>query len=245
MALVANAALASCSLATQGQVNVARDQNLTGPISLNLMVIAESGERKTRADERMTRAVRQWEENQREALKDSVRESQARHKNGDRRKECEQALLQLQERGLPIAALRDVTAEDLRLVDSTLASHLARRARHVVEECARVKRGAALLRAGRVDELGDLMAASHRSSRDLYEVSLPELDVLAEAAWSAEGCVGARLSGAGFGGCVVALCEAEAVSEVGKRLEIAYSERFGRSPDMFHCRLAEGAGVLA
>ena len=92
--------------------------------------------------------------------------------------------------------------------------------------------------------LGELMAASHRSSRDLYEVSLPELDILAEAAQSADGCVGARLSGAGFGGCVVALCEADAVMEVGKRVDLAFSQKFGRSPELFHCRLAEAAGVL-
>ena len=162
----------------------------------------------------------------------------------DRRGECELALRQLQEHGMPLAALRDVRLEDLPLVDSTLAPHLARRARHVAEECARVQSGAALLKAGRLSELGELMAASHRSSRDLYEVSLPELDVLAEAARSADGCVGARLSGAGFGGCVVALCEVDAVSEVEKRVAIAFSRKFGRCPDLFQCRLAEGAVVL-
>jgi hypothetical protein len=78
MALVANAALASASLASQGLVNVRRDQNLVGPISLNLMVIAESGERKTAADERMTRAVRQWEEAKREQLADDVNASRAK-----------------------------------------------------------------------------------------------------------------------------------------------------------------------
>jgi galactokinase len=162
----------------------------------------------------------------------------------DRREECEVAVRQLRENGLPIAALRDIAPEDLSLVDSTLAPHLARRARHVVEECARVRLGAALLKSESLDELGELMAASHRSSRDLYEVSLPELDILAEAAQSADGCVGARLSGAGFGGCVVALCEADAVMEVGKRVDLAFSEKFGRSPELFHCRLAEAAGVL-
>lgn len=79
MPLVANAALASCSLATQGLVNVARDRNLIGPVSLNLIVIAESGERKTRADERMTRAVRQWEENKRDELAESVKEANAKY----------------------------------------------------------------------------------------------------------------------------------------------------------------------
>ena len=88
------------------------------------------------------------------------------------------------------------------------------------------------------------MRASHRSSRDLYQVSLPELDTLAEAAWAAPGCHGARLVGAGFGGCVVALVDVERAGEVATAIERAFDQRFGRVPRIDRCSIADGAAVV-
>jgi len=162
----------------------------------------------------------------------------------DRRGECVEALRRIQESTPRIAALRDVTAPLLEASARTLPPLLARRVRHVVEECARVRHGADLLRGGcDAAALGALMRDSHRSSRDLYQVSLPELDVLAEAAWSAPGCHGARLVGAGFGGCVAALHDDAGGAAVAAAMERAFSARFGRRPPLLHCRFADGASV--
>ena len=94
-----------------------------------------------------------------------------------------------------------------------------------------------------VAAFGDLMRDSHRSSRDLYQVSLPELDTLAEAAWAAPGGHGARLVGAGFGGCVVALVDADRAGEVKAAMEGAFHARFDRVPRIDRCAIADGAAL--
>lgn len=161
-----------------------------------------------------------------------------------RRNECEQAT-ELLSRWLPgVRALRDVVPADLEPLATELPAVLARRARHVVEECQRVQHGAAALRAGDLEAFGKLVIASHESSRDLYEVSIPELDLLAETAWSSPGCYGARLTGAGFGGCVTALVDEEAAPLTAKSLVSAFGETFGYEPAVFWCRVADGATVL-
>ncbi|HVR28115.1 MAG TPA: galactokinase [Thermoanaerobaculia bacterium] len=161
----------------------------------------------------------------------------------DRRGECVAALEHLREASPELGALRDVTPAMLEAA-VTLPDVLRRRVRHVVEECARVRRGADLLR-GRCDAgaLGELVRDSHRSSRDLYQVSSPELDTLAEAAWSAPGCHGARLVGAGFGGCVAALVDEAAQGEVADAITRAFGARFGREPRFLDCRFGAGAGL--
>ena len=161
----------------------------------------------------------------------------------DRRAECALALEQLRASGLQLQGLRDLRMEQLEAAHGVLAPKLYRRARHVVEECARVRLGTHLLEAGKIEEFGKLMQASHMSSRDLYEVSNAELDTLAETAWRSPGCVGARLSGAGLGGCVVALVRLQAAAELESQLAGAFRQRFSRSPDLFQCRLSDGASV--
>ncbi|PLS75419.1 MAG: galactokinase [Actinobacteria bacterium] len=114
---------------------------------------------------------------------------------GERRRECSA----VEER---IGPLRDATVEDAEGLDDLV---LRRRARHVVTENERVGRFAAALAGGRLDELGPLMAASHASLRDDFEVSTPVLDELVARLQSTPGVLGARLTGAGFGGCAVAI----------------------------------------
>ncbi len=88
------------------------------------------------------------------------------------------------------------------------------------------------------------MAQSHRSSRDDYDVSIEELDVLQEAAAGAEGCYGARLTGAGFGGCVTAITSEAAAGQVRERTAAAFERRFGRRPEIHACRVGEGAAAV-
>jgi galactokinase len=114
----------------------------------------------------------------------------------------------------------------------------------VVEECARVLNGAEALRQGNVGVFGKMIRESHISSRDLYEISILELDLLAAAAWQVPGCYGARLVGGGFGGCVAVLAEESAAAEVAQSMEDAFKEDFGRRPPIFVCRASGGAEVM-
>jgi galactokinase len=161
-----------------------------------------------------------------------------------RRRQCRRAV-ELLRRALPeIATLRDVSPEELEAHLGLLPPPLDLRARHVVGECERTRRAAAALRVGDLAAVGRLMRLSHESSRDLYEVSVPELDTLAAAAWQAPGCLGARFSGAGFGGCVAALVEEEAERQVAAAMVSSFEERFGRQPQLFVSGAADAAGLV-
>jgi galactokinase len=117
------------------------------------------------------------------------------------------------------------------------------RARHVVSENARVLESADALRRGDLDKLGSLMSASHASLRDDFEVSTPELDALVDALGRA-GAAGARLTGAGFGGCVVALAPVGEAHALAARAADDYRLQTGLQPTPYVCRAVAGAGRL-
>lgn len=133
-----------------------------------------------------------------------------RHVDGEyaaRRKSCEQAAAEL---GVP--ALRSVAFEDLDDALARLSDDVVRRrVRHVVTEIRRVEEAVALMRAGRLREVGPLFTASHASLRDDFEITVPELDVAVDTALAA-GALGARMTGGGFGGCIIALVETSATA---------------------------------
>lgn len=161
----------------------------------------------------------------------------------ERRTECAKALHLLREALPHVRALRDVTLDDLALHGPKLPARLRARALHVVGECARVRHGAELLEQGEVGAFGALLDASHASLRDLYQVSCPELDAMAAAARRIDGCLGARLTGAGFGGCVVALVRGEAVAGFTRALARDYGRVTGRNTVISVCRASTGATV--
>jgi galactokinase len=169
-----------------------------------------------------------------------VRRKLAASEYNVRRAQCEQAV-EILSTDLPgIRALRDVSPDDLKRLRKRLPAVVHRRARHVVTDNARVLQAAEALRGGDVATVGALMKACHVSLRDDYEVSSPELDTLAEAAWEVAGCHGARLTGAGFGGCIVALLAADAVPDFESRVSAAYETAFGRRPDIHVCQAGDG-----
>jgi galactokinase len=139
-----------------------------------------------------------------------------------RRSECEDAA-----RALGVPQLRDVAPSDLPRVEA-LPEPLRRRAHHVVTENERVLRAIDALRAGDLPRLGQLFAESHRSMRDDYEVSTPEVDALVELAAKTYGVFGARLTGGGFGGCVVVLTEPGRALAIGASLAAEYRRRTGK-----------------
>lgn len=170
-----------------------------------------------------------------------------RHSSGEynvRRAQCEEAGARLAALLPRVRALRDVTPDDLERHASALPEPLLRRARHVVTEIERTLLAASALSAGDLAGFGRLMFASHRSLRDDFEVSVPELDTLVQAAAAAPGVFGARLTGGGFGGCTVTLVESGQVEAAGAAIAKAFATRFGRVPLWFVTRAANGAGEI-
>jgi len=162
----------------------------------------------------------------------------------DRRAACEKAV-EILKRSLPqINALRDVSVDDFNRFASELPVEVGYRARHVVEEIARTNRAIALLHDGDVAGFGKLMNECHASLRDLYQVSIPELDVMARVAQSLEGCHGARLTGAGFGGCVAALVKRDRVEAFAKSLSTGYESGTGLHPEIYICEASDGAALV-
>jgi len=122
---------------------------------------------------------------------------------------------------------------------------LRKRCRHVVYENDRTLRAAEALRLGDVGAFGHLMNESHSSLRDLYEVSCEELDLMAALAQSQPGCWGARMTGGGFGGCVVALVDQDAVDAFSGTVATRYERQALRTPALYVCHASAGAGPVA
>jgi galactokinase len=141
-----------------------------------------------------------------------------------------------------IGALRDVTMADLDRYGAELPEVVLRRARHVVGENQRVLDSVAALDAGDIERFGALMAESHRSMRDDYEVSVPEIDRLVEIARAQPGCYGARLTGGGFGGSTVNLVAPSAVEAFEREVGRAYHEATGIAPQIYVCHASDGVG---
>jgi galactokinase len=176
-----------------------------------------------------------------------VRRRLAAGSYGDRRAECAEALRVARETGVvrrDARALRDVQLSDLPALERALPEPLARRARHVVRENARVHATAAALRAGDLAGAGALLREGMASLQRDFEVSIPELDALCAFGDALPGVYGSRLSGAGFGGCTLHLVADAAAEEVAHALADAFSRRFGRSPPIQRVRAADGAARL-
>jgi galactokinase len=156
-----------------------------------------------------------------------------------RHRECMDAA-----KGLGVSLLADVTPAQLEQKRARLPEVNYRRAKHVVEEIDRVARVRAALAAGDLPEVGRLLTASHRSSQTQFENSTPELDFLVETLTATPHVYGARLTGGGFGGAVMAFTDAEFSDAEAARVADAYAGRFGSRPDVLHCETGEGAERL-
>jgi len=143
-----------------------------------------------------------------------------------------------------IRALRDITIDEYKKYQAQLPEIIARRARHVISENHRVQAGVQALRMGNYSAFGQLMIESHRSLKDDYEVSCAELDLLVDLALKQEGVLGARMTGAGFGGCTVNLLRRDYVNTFKKNIKNEYKKITGINPDIYLTSPAEGAKVL-
>jgi galactokinase len=178
------------------------------------------------------------------ACNSMIRHSIAGGEYNTRRAECAAAVLKLKERNPAVTSLRDVDLPCLEAARETLGDRLFRRARHVVTENARVIVAADALDRHDLSSLGPLLAASHRSLRDDYEVSIFELDLLVDAAVESPGVHGSRMTGGGFGGCTINLVDESAVEEFRSRITNRYESATGLKPDIFVSRSADAAGAV-
>ena len=156
----------------------------------------------------------------------------------ERHRECGEAA-----RALGVALLADLDPAGLEERARGVPEVPLKRARHVVGEISRVAACVVALREGRIEEVGRLLAASHESSRTSFENSTPELDFLVEELMRTPGVFGARLTGGGFGGAVMALVTEPFAPESAERVAAAYNERFGARPDVLAVGTADGASL--
>jgi galactokinase len=163
----------------------------------------------------------------------------------NRRSACENGALQLAKAsGQNIRALRDVSLDTLETYGVGLSEIVLKRCRHVITEIERTRKAVVLLKASDLEGFGKLMAASHASLRDDYEVSGKELDLLVEIAAEVPGVLGARMTGAGFGGCTVNLVRDYAVDALVKAVEERYPKETDLTPEIYVCSAVNGAERL-
>ena len=174
-----------------------------------------------------------------------IRRSLTASAYNDRRAACEQAVHLLKFHLPAIRSLRDVSPLDFDRFSSSLPDLIEMRARHVVEEIARVEIAGVCLQNGDADGFGRLMLACHASLRDLYQVSIPELDELVAIAAALPGCWGARLTGAGFGGCTVNLVEESHVDDFIRQLSKDYERQTGKIATVYLCHARQGVTVTS
>ncbi len=158
-----------------------------------------------------------------------------------RREECEEGVRMLARWYPEIRALRDVSVDQLALHSRDMPETIYKRCRHVVEENQRVRQAADFLRSGDLPGFGELMRASHRSLRDLYQVSCAELDIMVDFAEGLPGYYGGRMTGGGFGGCTLNLVAAKDAQIFADQISARYQQAVKIKPAIYICSADDGA----
>lgn len=173
-----------------------------------------------------------------------IRHELAASQYNNRRAECEAGVRHFATFSPDVRALRDVTLNDLESHGRDLPEAIRKRCRHVITENVRVKEAAAALEQGDLNAFGELMAASHHSLKEDYEVSCSELDTMVDLATEVEGVYGARMTGGGFGGCTINLVKAKCVGEFSTNVARRYEQATGIVPEIYVCSTADGVAAL-
>lgn len=163
----------------------------------------------------------------------------------ERRKECMEGVSLLREFLPEIDALRDVGIVSFEKYKHNLPENVRKRCRHVIQENERVTQSVVALEEGNLGKFGALMNDSHQSLRDDYEVSCNELDTMVEIARKIDGVLGARMTGAGFGGCTVNLVEKKSINQFQRIVMEEYKKETGIQPETYACQAKNGAGEIA
>jgi galactokinase len=158
--------------------------------------------------------------------------------------ECAAAVAGIKEKFPGVESLRDVSPEQFEAAAPSLPVVVARRARHVVTEDARVGRFVEASARGDLALMGKLLVASHRSLQHDYEVSCAELDFLVDTSLAIDDVLGSRMTGGGFGGCTVTMLRPDAVVRFGEEMARAYQRQFQATPQIYACRPSAGAGEV-
>ncbi|HUZ04675.1 MAG TPA: hypothetical protein VMU62_04910, partial [Acidobacteriaceae bacterium] len=172
-----------------------------------------------------------------------------KHSNSDgdynsRRAEVEKALAILRSHLPHLRTLRDATEAEMLQYAQEMPEGVLRRCRHVITENRRVMQATEALRQNDFVRFGRLLCEAHNSMRDNYEASCPEADILVELAMRQPGCYGARITGAGFGGCTVNVVDAEHASQFMEAISAAYLQATGKHAEIYLGRASNGAGPL-
>lgn len=157
----------------------------------------------------------------------------------ERRACCEEAA-----KFFKVKALRDVSVEQFQKLADQLSPVSRRRAMHVITENDRTEKAAAAMQRGDAKTLGELMNQSHESLNNDFEVSSPDLNVMVENARRHPACIGARMTGAGFGGCAVALIDAAQADDFVRQTAAGYEKQTGHIPAVYVCKATNGAEVV-
>lgn len=166
-------------------------------------------------------------------------------KYNERRGSCEAAVKVLNENGIDIKYLGELSVERFNEIKHLITDEeQLKRATHAVTENERTKVAVEKLNAGDIEAFGQLMNQSHISLRDDYEVTGFELDSLVEAAWEAEGVIGARMTGAGFGGCTVSIVKDEFIESFKKSVGEKYTAKTGLVADFYVAKIGDGSRKL-
>ncbi len=161
-----------------------------------------------------------------------------------RRAECERGV-KILEKFLPgISALRDIEIDDIRKYSNHIPEITEKRCLYVVKENIRVLESVSALKENDLLKFGELMNESHIGLRDEYEVSCPELDAMVEIAWSLDGVIGSRMTGAGFGGCTVSIVVEDCLQELIDKVNSEYPKKTGLKPEIYVCTAEDGAKVV-
>lgn len=165
-------------------------------------------------------------------------------KYNERRSECDRALSQLQKK-LDVKSLGEISVEEFEANKNLIESEIDRkRAKHAVYENQRTLKAFDNLKIGNIKRFGELMNESHISLRDDYDVTGDALDTLVELAWEAEGTIGSRMTGAGFGGCTVSIVKNENIDDFIKNVGEKYKERIGLKAEFYIADIGDGAREL-
>ena len=173
----------------------------------------------------------------------NVKRELASSEYNKRRAECERGVEIMQQWMPNMTSLRDVTLEDFKKYEVELPQITQKRCRYVVEENTRVQTAVHALTTKDISTFGTLMNESHAGLRDAYEVSCDELNILTDIAQSIDRVIGARMTGAGFGGCTVNLIYQDAVETLRSRVLKEYTHRTGIEPDIYVCNVGDGARI--
>lgn len=172
------------------------------------------------------------------------RRSLTESKYNERRAECEAALSQLQQQ-LEITALGELSLAEFDKYQSLITDEVvSRRARHAISENERTKLAHQALSENNFEQFGALLNASHKSLKEDYEVTGIELDTLAETAQKVDGVLGARMTGAGFAGCAIALVNKNSIQKLEDEVSTTYIEKIGYAPSFYHVGISDGVKSL-